>query len=403
MNADWLGGLPARPPMTWLCVSATAQETAQLRAAGPRRDFLELQRETEGTLLFRNGTPRGGGWRGRLLGPHVGQAWRAARLVLDGDVAFADGEHVGLPLLAFLRLNRRHPRRVVMLGHLPGRPWKRRLFAMLTAGGGGVGAGGEGVLVVHSVAQADRLRGLMGPRWRLALLPYQVDADYWRSRSAPTEDPPLIVAAGSEHRDYATLLQAVDGLPARVVIAAGSHWARRSAAHGSLPANVEWIERTLPFRELRDLYERSSVVVVPLQDVPNQSGVTTILEGMSMARAVVVSATAGQREIVRGPIVGTGDDLDGPADPERGPQVLLPGAPDEATTGCYVPPGDVPALRAALERLLADRARCTALGEAARAAVERHFTIEAFTARLAATLLGPPTVATAGAPAEAQP
>ena len=297
---------------------------------------MELAARTGGRLLYRAHTRTRRGLRGRLLGPHVAQAWRAAAAVEPGDTLFADGEHIGLPLLAALRLRRRRPARLVMLGHLPGRRWKLALFRALTRGGA------PGIVVVHSVEQARLLRSALGRGWRVQLLPYQVDTAFWRTDAAAHApaagaaagaEPPRILAAGSEHRDYETLVRAVDGLPAHVVIAAGSHWARTVAQAAALPANVEYYDRPLPFAELREQYARATAVVVPLHPVTNQSGVTTMLEAMSMARPLVVTASPGQREVVRGPLVDARGTLVGQLDDHAATVDVVGAALDETATG----------------------------------------------------------------------
>lgn len=365
-----------------LCVSAAEAETSQLLADGPRRDFVELARATGGQVLY--GQKRSGrGLLGKLIGPHVRQAWRTAGRTRKGDIVFADGEHVGIPLLLFLALRRRRPARVVMLGHLPGRLWKRAMLWLATR------AGPSGRMLVHSAEQARSVAPALGSRWETLLTPYQVDTHYWAGEApeAPEEATPLLLAVGSEHRDYATLVRAVDGLPVRVLIAAGSHWARSTAVAGDVPVNVEYLSRPLPFHELRELYQAASAVVVPLEDVPNQSGVTTILEAMSMTRPVVVTASRGQRECVSGPLVRPSGDLDRHATADRGPRTFGFDGADPAQTGLYVAPGDVAALRAAILMLVNDERLARRLAEAGRAAVVRHFTFEQYIERLASALL----------------
>jgi glycosyltransferase involved in cell wall biosynthesis len=170
-----------------------------------------------------------------------------------------------------------------------------------------------------------------------------------------------------------------------VIIAAGSHWARRIASTASLPANVEYRSDPLSFVQLRDLYRRASVVVVPLLDVPNQSGVTTILEALSMGVPVIVTASRGQRECVRGPLA-TGEGFNDAATADRGPELFTGQVPPPEPNGIYVPPHDPGALRVALERLFVDPELRTRLGVASRETAVTHFTIERYVARLAALL-----------------
>ncbi len=56
---------------------------------------------------------------------------------------------------------------------------------------------------------------------------------------------------------------------------------------------------------------------------------------------------------------------------------------EDGATGCLVPPGDVPAISAAMERLVADRSLTASMGEAARATFLARFTLERFQADVA--------------------
>ena len=366
-----------------LLVSATRAHTVALLHDGPRRDFLELAEASGAIVAYQEARSNHSGFASKFVGPHVRQAWRAARRLNRGATVFADGEHNGLPLVIFAALLGRRPGRVVMLGHLVSRRWKLPLLWVATR------LGPRGVLVLHSVEQRRILAPWVGRRWRVVLTPYQVDTDFWTPGHArPDGGLPLILAVGSENRDYATLVRAVDGLPVRVVIAAGSHWARETAGASALPANVRRLTEPLGFSALRDLYRESACVVVPLHDVPNQSGVTTILEAMSCARPIVVTASRGQQECVEGPLVRADGSLDAAATSARGPKVFGASAGCEST-GLYVAPGDSDALRAAIERVLADGPRASLMAAAARRAAVEHFSIERFVETLSALLVPP--------------
>ena len=251
-----------------------------------------------------------------------------------------------------------------MLGHFVSRPWKRALFWLATR------VGPAGLLLVHSERQLTNINRVLGRRWSVEFVQYHVDCRYWTPAGTPPATP-TIVAAGSENRDYECLVEAARGLDTQVVIAAGSHWARTLAGATDVPPNVTYLSEALPFAALRELYQRAMVVVVPLRNVANQSGVTTMLEAMACGVPIVVSATAGQREVLKAPLCRADSQLDAQTTADRG----APAESGAEPAGLYVPVCDSAALRAAIKRLLADAIESRKLGDAGRvdgSALFRH-------------------------------
>src|SRR5262249_61274582 len=168
---------------------------------------------------------------------------------------------------------------------------------------------------------------------------------------------PWHVSAGGEQRAHPPLAAPSAPPPARVFGAAGSLFS--PGAHWARP--VTWPDNastgSADHLELRAWYARASVVAVPL--VPNdfQAGVTTLLEAMAMGKAVVVTATEGQRDIVQ-----------------------------DGVTGLTVPPGDAVALREAISQLLADPREQARLGANARDLVTGQFSLDLYTDKLAGHL-----------------
>lgn len=270
----------------------------------------------------------------------------ALRFLRDFDVLFSDGEHVGVPLALGMRLLR-HRKPHLMLGHHLTTPAKRRVFRTLRP------QGRITRILVHSQRQRELAsKQLTIPSESIRLLPYYADTDFWSPSTM--EHEPLVISAGREHRDYSTLTQACGELRARVFVATGSLHSpsARRREPSTWPDNFR-----VGFADhltLREWYARASVVVVPLVPTDFQAGVTTIVEAMAMAKAVVVSATEGQRDIV-----------------------------EDGVTGLMVPPSDPTALHDAVARLLADGHERDRLGHNAREAVERHFSLDLYAARLA--------------------
>ena len=192
------------------------------------------------------------------------------------------------------------------------------------------------------------------PRRKLAVLPYQVDSDYFHPVVSGSGSFPgrYIVAAGLESRDYGTLFTAARGLAVDIRIAAASHWAGRQPSWrlSDAPANVEVGSYSYP--ELRELYQGATLAVVPLHEAPYQHGITALQEAMAMGLPVIVTRTRGQSDVV----IDRRRHLR--AIPERATRgsfvtMVEPPRPELArANGFYVAPGDAEAMRRSIQYLL---------------------------------------------------
>jgi glycosyltransferase involved in cell wall biosynthesis len=264
----------------------------------------------------------------------------------QADVVFSDGEHLGIPVaLAMTALRIRTPH--LVLGHHLSTPAKMFVFRWVRP------YRRMDRILVHSANQVDIAAKRLPPlAERLRVVPYGVDTDFWSPQPIP-EQGDLVVSAGREHRDYDSFLRArPDG--ARLFIADDSPHSpnarRREPDHW--PGYVE--RRAVGRVDLRSMYAQAAIVVVPVIDTPLPFGITTILEAMSMGKAIVVSATEG-----------------------------LSGVVEDGVTGLLAPPGDGVALRTAIEELLANPEKRRELGRQARRAAIERFGLDVYVANLA--------------------
>ncbi len=352
---------PATAPHTLMLVSARADGRLRDEVQGqarPRPEFLHLAQTYGVELLDWSQLPAGP--NGRSHRQSVRHVIAALRRLKDYEVVFSDGEHLGIPLsLAMRRLGITTPH--LTIGHHLTTATKKPFFRWLGAD--------QRIsrILVHSRNQlelAQRRLGISGAR--LAYIPYFVDSAFWRPRPDPEDS--LIVSAGLEHRDYLTLARACSGLPERVLIASGSLHSPRARCRMPevLPPGFEIGFAT--YGTLRGWYARASLVVIPLMQNDFQAGVTSLLEAMAMGKAVIVTATDGQGDVV-----------------------------EHGVTGLLVPPSDAGELRRVIRWLLAHPAERARLGANARRAVENEFSLEKYTSRLAAHLREVATVAPAAA------
>jgi glycosyltransferase involved in cell wall biosynthesis len=367
---------------TFLVVSASPDAQMQRRIAegrSPRKDYLELSRVTGGEIIYRESVSRRPLSRivARLFGVPAGQAMLAFLCRRDYDAIFTDAENIGLPLALLFKLGRVR-RHHVMIGHLLSTRIKGYFFRYLKV------QSHIDAIICHASRQHWILEHRLNvPPDRLALMPYQIDERFWR----PLEETQRrqICSAGLEFRDYRSLIEAVRGLDIDVVIAAASHWSkRRNDVQGvTLPKNVQ--TTSLNYEDLRTLYAHSLFVVVPVEDVEFQAGITVILEAMGMARAVVVTRTRGQTDVVR-----DANGWSSPTEPDAlsafpDVTVALEGV-DPGQNGVYVPPGDASALRMAIAHLAAHPKEAARMGANGRLLVERTMTLDQYVARIVALL-----------------
>ena len=207
-------------------------------------------------------------------------------------------------------------------------------------------------LLCLSETSATILKGLGVDPTRLHVIGSRVDCDFFSP--VTTAEPALIVSAGAINRDYNTLLEACAGLDVHVTIAADTAW-RHSL--GKLPEEMSGERFEMRsfgnYRNLRDLYARSTLMVVPLVEGQFASGQTVILEGMAMGKAVSTTDIAGRSDFI-----------------------------DDGVNGVYVPSHNVDALRAAIAALLGDPRRRERLAEAGRVAAVEKYKVEHYVARI---------------------
>jgi glycosyltransferase involved in cell wall biosynthesis len=185
----------------------------------------------------------------------------------------------------------------------------------------------------------------MYPEEHSFLVPDSTDTDFWRSRRGLPITDPLVLSVGQERRDYKLLFAAArELLSLPFVVVAGSAWSMQNTVHERLPPNVT-VHRGLSYADLRDLYDRASLVVVPLEaDVRYAAGANGLLEAMAMSKPVVLTETTG-----------------------------LSGYVQQGKNGCTVPPEDPHALAEAIRRIQDGSGGTAGLGvEARRTAEAKH-------------------------------
>lgn len=210
-------------------------------------------------------------------------------------------------------------------------------------------------IVVSSPALAENARTLRPYRGKCVVIPFGFDPARFSGVSAPPagpagDAPPTVLFVGRlvEYKGVDVLLRALAGLTGVRAVLVGE--GPRRAALEELSSDLGLRDRVTFEGEVSDermaeLYGACDLFVLPSVTRAEAFGLVQ-LEAMAAGKAVVSTS------------VPTG----------------VPWVNQHERTGLIVPPGDVPALRRAIDRLLSDQDLRSRMGREGRARVSRDFT-----------------------------
>lgn len=208
------------------------------------------------------------------------------------------------------------------------------------------------VLCLSSRSKQELVTTYGIPSSRVTVIGSRVDTSFF----APNPEVPVelqVCSAGAVNRDYRTLIRAVAPLGIPLKIAADTAWRYSTAEQTTeeVPAFVE-MRSWGSYTNLRDLYARSRVVVVPLEK-PILSGVTVALEAMAMGKPVILTHNGYVEDFLK-----------------------------DGESGLFVPAGDSAALERKIRSLLDHPAEAERMGARAREWVVERFTVDRYVDRI---------------------
>jgi glycosyltransferase involved in cell wall biosynthesis len=153
-------------------------------------------------------------------------------------------------------------------------------------------------------------------------------ADFDNVKPSPIEKP-YIVSMGSANRDYKTLVDAARGTGIKTVIIA------KKAISDSLPDHPDLLKLTnLTAEECRNILGGAEMNIVPISSTSTAAGQVTFITSMSMGIPSIVTRCVGSVDYIH-----------------------------DWKTGVLVEPGDIAALRQAIQTLWRDQAMRLRIGE----------------------------------------
>lgn len=271
----------------------------------------------------------------------AGMIWFAAKIVLfsDHDGFFAEGTRQIFFMSLFKRLFAKkitlvcRPRLKAppsgLLSYL--KEWlKTRVFKM-----------GVDHFIVISTSEIEAYHTHWGiSKERMTYVPFKVNsAD--SLAGLETGDEEFIYSGGSSLRDYKTLFEAVKGLDIQVKVVTNQDFGKEP-----VPPNVHIIRNSETVSEFYTPCARARLSVFPIESgYIRSAGQGSYLGAMFLGKAVIVSDTAGVRDII-----------------------------DDGVNGLVVPPDNPLLLREKIATLWEDSDLRNLLGETAKKQVREYYT-----------------------------
>ena len=228
-----------------------------------------------------------------LIPQRFSAAFRAFGSRRSYDQMLVLSEDMGFVLAATLRLFgwRGRLNIIVHAGHGA----RRRLFFKLT----------ESKIVQNYMVYCERQRQVLideagiAPEKVFTLL-NPVDTVFFDPKLCEPSDEAdsgYIFSCGLENRDYTTLVKAAEASDLKFVVQATGYFEENLDALDRLE-NLELRQERVSFERLRQMYQNSAFVVVPLNPVDYAAGVNGILEAMAMGKAVIAMQSPGLKEYI---------------------------------------------------------------------------------------------------------
>tara|TARA_B100000242_G_scaffold245232_1_gene185693 strand:- start:1743 stop:2855 length:1113 start_codon:yes stop_codon:yes gene_type:complete len=127
-------------------------------------------------------------------------------------------------------------------------------------------------------------------------LPFMVDTKFWQSKKVGVEKRNILFVGNDTNREFKKVIKIASILKDIKFIIVSKHY-RINNIDVNLP-NVEiidgsWGNQRLTDDELKDLYNKSKLVIIPLKESVQPSGQSVTLQSMAMSTPVMITKTDG--------------------------------------------------------------------------------------------------------------
>ncbi|MEI6713124.1 MAG: glycosyltransferase [Verrucomicrobiota bacterium] len=185
----------------------------------------------------------------------------------------------------------------------------------------------------------------------LSFTPMPVDAAFFQKAVSIKEERFCLAVGTNDGKDFETLVSALP-LGERLIVVTDSLNAEKVRRHRCFGAGIEVYE-AMQMAELRVLYQKAAVLIVPLIESKHGSGHTVFVEGQALGKIVIVSGVTNMTDYV-----------------------------EDRINAISVRVGDVASMRRAIEEVLNKPGQFEPMRRAAKALAKEHFSVRRYGEKL---------------------
>jgi glycosyltransferase involved in cell wall biosynthesis len=292
------------------------------------------------------------------------QQFRLIYTMSEYDIVYS-GHHLTTSLLGFLRCIGVFKKPIVAIAY---QSFNKNIWTQLFTKF--FLAGHDKLLCLNNEIKKHLKQEFNVPESKLEVLEWGNDLPFYPVDKNPdihniTDSAQYIFSTGVTYRDYETLITAFKKINYPLKIHSGTTSEVSNTSFipdiSELTTNINLIQKWLSWKDMLGEYENAYAVAIPLRIRPekpyNAIGLTSLLEAMSMQKAIVMT---------RNEFVGIDIEKQG--------------------IGIFVDNGDVRGWQQAISYLLAHPEETQEMGMRARHLCEKKYNLEVFTAKLSRSL-----------------
>lgn len=130
--------------------------------------------------------------------------------------------------------------------------------------------------------------------YKYTFLPFPIDIDFWKSSIDKSENNKILFIGNDGKRDYEKVVSIANSMENFSFIFVSNNIKKENLIHNNVEVyEGSWAENKITDSEIKNIYEKSFLTIIPLIESNQPSGQSVALQSMAVGVPVLISKTSG--------------------------------------------------------------------------------------------------------------